>query len=89
MKQRNCWPGKGPSNWQMELGLGNEQAHGNRFSRLPATGARPHSRAGRARWWFNQMREVVDNALEWRPAPPPPPVQDWLPGVDSKTQERN
>ena len=25
-------------------------------------------RAARARWWFSQMRRVVDEAMEWKPA---------------------
>lgn len=37
------------------------------------------SRLSRARWWFNQMRRVVDNAIEWRPAPSVPPQQIHLP----------
>ena len=89
MKQRNCWPGKGPSNGQMELKLGNEREPGNRSSCLPANGVRRHSRAGRARWWFSHMREIVDHAMDWQPTPPPPPIQDCLPGADSKARERN
>jgi hypothetical protein len=26
-------------------------------------------RVSRARWWFSQMRRVVDEAVEWNPAP--------------------
>jgi hypothetical protein len=26
-------------------------------------------------WWFRRMRQIVDNALDWQPAPPPPPEQ--------------
>lgn len=36
-----------------------------RRSRRPA---RP-CRVPRARWWFSQMRRVVDQAAEWTPAP--------------------
>jgi len=25
-------------------------------------------RLSRANWWFNQMREVVDRAVDWQPA---------------------
>jgi hypothetical protein len=32
-------------------------------------------RQSRARWWFNQMRAVVDRALDWKPAPAPRPEQ--------------
>lgn len=39
---------------------------------------RPQRRANRARWWFERMREVVDNAMDWRPAPPARPEQIWF-----------
>ncbi len=35
-------------------------------------------RQSRARWWFARMRRVVDQALDWRPAPPPRPEQIHL-----------
>lgn len=38
-------------------------------------------RPSRAQWWFRHMRQIVDRALEWSPAPPPPPEQTWFPGV--------
>jgi hypothetical protein len=37
-----------------------------------------HRRQSRAQWWFSQMRRVVDQALDWRPAPPPRPEQTYL-----------
>ena len=42
--------------------------------RQPRRPARP----GRARWWFNQMRHVVDAAFDWQPAPPARPEQIYL-----------
>jgi len=41
---------------------------------LPAAACRRpgnyrHRRVARARWWFSQMRRVVDEAIEWAPAP--------------------
>jgi len=36
-------------------------------------------RVSRARWWFNQMRRVVDEAMEWTPAPATRPEQTRLP----------
>lgn len=36
-------------------------------------------RVSRARWWFNQMRRVVDEAIEWRPANQARPEQIHLP----------
>lgn len=41
----------------------------------PATSA---SHVTRARWWFTKMRQVVDQAIEWHPAPPAPPQQIWF-----------
>ena len=58
---------------QMELSLNNPQ---------PRTGAalarRPRSRA---QWWFARMRQVVERARDWQPAPPARPEQTWLPGA--------
>ncbi len=39
---------------------------------------RSQQRRNRARWWFNQMRVVVENAIDWRNAPQPPPEQTYL-----------
>ena len=30
-----------------------------------------HQRRARARWWFDQMRAVVEGAPEWKPLPLP------------------
>jgi len=42
----------------------------------------PHPRHSqrrlRAQWWFNQMRVVVDAALDWEPARPARPEQTYL-----------
>ncbi len=45
---------------------------------------RPHNlrrqrRLQRAHWWFEQMRQVVDRALDRRPVPPAPPEQVYFP----------
>lgn len=32
----------------------------------------------RARWWFDRMRQVVDRAIDWAPAPPARPEQIWF-----------
>jgi hypothetical protein len=53
---------------QMELGF--------EGGRAPAV-----NRAGRrgwANWWFARMRQVVDRARDWRPAPPARPEQMWF-----------
>lgn len=39
---------------------------------------RRQRRLTRARWWFGQMRSVVDCALDWKPAPPARPEQTHL-----------
>ena len=36
----------------------------------PRSVRRQH-RANRANWWFNQMRELVDRAFDYEPAPEP------------------
>lgn len=32
----------------------------------------------KSRWWFAQMRRVVDRATDWQPAPQPRPMQERL-----------
>ena len=58
---------------QLELSLAN------------AGGCRPLSprqrRLSRAQWWFARMRQTVESALDWQPAPPPCPEQTWLPNA--------
>jgi hypothetical protein len=59
------------TNEQMELGLGK--------ARTCPSASRPRRRLSRANWWFQQMREVVDKAVEWKPAPPARPQQIYFP----------
>jgi hypothetical protein len=61
---------------QMELGL----AGANRCPRA----ARRERRLNRAHWWFDQMRQVVDRAIDWEPAPRFQPEQIWLPEDKSR-----
>jgi hypothetical protein len=35
-----------------------------------------HQRRARARWWFDQMRALVESAPDWKPAPVPPPAAE-------------
>jgi hypothetical protein len=42
---------------------------------------RHQRRLSRAQWWFERMRQAVDRARDWQPAPPPRPEQIWLPGT--------
>jgi hypothetical protein len=55
---------------QLELGLDREQ--GFRLARV--TPAQPN----RAQWWFAQMRQAVNEALDWHSAPLARPEQPWL-----------
>ncbi len=52
---------------QLELGL----AAANRCPRV----VQRQQRMKRADWWFSQMRQVVDRAFEWEPAPRIQPEQ--------------
>jgi hypothetical protein len=36
-------------------------------------------RLGRANWWFQRMRQIVDCACDWQPVPLPRPEQIWFP----------
>ena len=56
---------------QMELHF---EAKAHTAQRLP----RRTRRISRARWWFQQMRRAVDDALDWTPAPPARPEQAQL-----------
>jgi len=58
-------------NQQMELGFGTVRDCPSRRRR--------QERRRRANWWFDRMREVVNNALEWHSAPPARPEQIWFP----------
>jgi len=57
-------------NGQLELGFECGQ------QRPPA--AKHARRQGRAHWWFERMRQVVDRAFDWQPAPLPRPEQTWF-----------
>ena len=59
------------TNEQMELTFNASRA-------CPST-ERPHRRMTRARWWFQQMREAVDRAVDWKPVPPARPEQIYFP----------
>lgn len=53
---------------QLEMGLGAKNGrHGCRGKRR-----------GRATWWFTRMRAVVNQALDWKPAPKGRPEQIYL-----------
>jgi len=58
---------------QLEMGI----AAGAVRKRRPAKPCRP----ARARWWFEQMRRVVEQATEWPARRTQPPRQITLPLV--------
>jgi len=58
---------------QMELGIEN--------AKLCPSIVRREQRVKRARWWFDRMRQVVEQAVERRPAPEPRPEQIWFNGA--------
>jgi hypothetical protein len=64
---------------QMELGFGGA----NRCPRV----VRRERRLNRARWWFDQMRQVVERAMDWEAAPRFQPEQIWLPEPDRRNHE--
>ena len=58
------------SNTQLELGFeGAQRANALR---------RRETRATRAAWWFSQMRQIVNHAIDWEAAPEARPEQSWL-----------
>ena len=65
-------------NEQMELSLAEAAAAAAAANRCPRGGRRDR-RFNRANWWFNQMRQVVEHAIDWEPAPRFQPEQIWLP----------
>jgi hypothetical protein len=56
---------------QMEMGFAARKA------RRAAQASNRQRRAQRAQWWFQQMRRVVDRAIDWQ-APPARPEQEYL-----------
>jgi hypothetical protein len=58
---------------QMELGIEN--------AKLCPSVIRREQRAKRARWWFDRMRQIVEQAVDRRPAPEPRPEQIWFNGA--------
>jgi hypothetical protein len=59
------------SDAQLELHLQNRQRCAAR------TASRRRTNAQR---WFSRMRQIVDNAVEWRPIPTPRPYQTCFAG---------
>lgn len=66
------------TNQQMELGFGGQK-------RLGRSGRRER-RMTRAKWWFTNMRQIVDRAMDWQAAAEPRPEQTWLPGANRQVR---
>jgi hypothetical protein len=60
---------------QMELGL-EKRAAANRKKEIRRRARRDIESA--SRWWFSQMRRVVDRAVDWEPKQPARPSQGRL-----------
>ncbi len=58
-------------NDQMELGFAGGPA-------CPRVEQRER-RKSKARWWFDKMKRVVEQATDWKPTPRFRPEQIWLP----------
>ena len=55
---------------QMELAIENAKV-------CPSV-IRREQRVKRARWWFDRMRQIVEQAVDRQPAPEPRPEQIWF-----------
>jgi len=51
----------------------------------PATTGR-EGRIARADWWFNRMRTIVENAMDWSAPAKPRPEQIWMPGANRQVK---
>ena len=67
------------TNAQLELSFA------DRYARLAPSAAHNPS-VHRAQWWFRRMRQIVDCALDWQPAPQPRPEQKSLPSMDFRAR---
>jgi hypothetical protein len=61
------------NNEQLELGFGS--------GKLQPGVTRREGRIARAGWWFAQMRQIVDRAMDWETAAAPRPEQIWIPAA--------
>jgi hypothetical protein len=63
------------NNTQLELSFGTARARTLPRPNTPTSIRNP-------RWWFERMRQMVDRALDWQPAPQPRPEQIVFSGKD-------
>lgn len=66
------------TNQQMELGFSGQK--------LLTRSGRRERRMTRAKWWFTNMRQIVDRAMDWQAAAEPRPEQTWLPGANRQVR---
>ena len=66
------------NNAQLELSFGNR-----RVRRSSSVNRRPSIH--NPQWWFQRMRQIVDCALDWQPAPQPRPEQILFPHKDFRS----
>ena len=66
------------TNEQLELGFNGIKPRLN--------GARRKNCIARAGWWFTQMREIVEQAMDWQIASQSPPEQIWIPGTSREVK---
>jgi hypothetical protein len=64
---------------QLELGF-------NSDNRPRPNAARREGRIARASWWFAQMRDIVERAMDWETAGEPRPEQIWIPGANREVK---
>jgi hypothetical protein len=56
----------------MELGLEQEQGFDRVLSPQPSRPVSRPRRPNRAHWWFERMRQIVDDSLDYQAAGPKP-----------------
>jgi len=66
------------TNEQLELGFN--------AIKLLTSGVPRQGRVARATWWFAQMRQVVERAMDWNAAGEPRPEQIWIPGANREVK---
>ena len=66
------------TNDQLELGFNGTQA--------AVDGPRREGRIARANWWFNRMRDIVEDAMDWSAVAEPRPEQIWMPGANREVK---
>ncbi|HEY5296392.1 MAG TPA: hypothetical protein VIK59_00545 [Verrucomicrobiae bacterium] len=66
------------TNEQLELGFNGIKPRAN--------AARREGKIARANWWFHQMRDIVERAMDWEAAGQPRPEQTWIPGANREVK---